>query len=60
MRKVFQETLLIINCCNQVKDNVDCKVGETRELSCKYFPLKNYNATKLLNYYTKEIYVIKL
>ena len=51
--------ILIINCCNQIKDNADCEIGGTRQLSCKYFPLKKYNPTKLLNYRSKEVSVIK-
>jgi len=52
--------ILIINCCNQTKDNTDIPVGHWRQLSCEYFPLKKYNPIKLYNYDTKEVSVIKI
>jgi hypothetical protein len=56
--KVFKY-ILICNCCYQSIDN---PVNEQRStpLSIDYFPLKKYNATKLYNYHTKELSVIKI
>lgn len=50
--------ILISNCCNQIVDDTDIKIGDVRPLSCKYNPLKKYNPIKLLNYNNKEISVI--
>ena len=52
--------ILICNCCNQIQDNTDIVNGECRELSCEYFPLKKYNPTKLYNYHSKEVSIIKI
>ena len=52
--------ILICNCCFQSKHNTDIKNGEFRPLSCKYFPLKKYNSTKLYNYHSKEVSVIEI
>lgn len=52
--------ILIINCCNQVKDNTNILVGQFRDLSCDFYPLKKYNPIKLYNYDTKEVSVIKI
>jgi hypothetical protein len=51
--------ILICNCCDQVKDNTDIKAGDWRKLSCDYLPLKKYNPTKIYNYQTKEVCVIR-
>jgi hypothetical protein len=51
--------ILICNCCSQKKDNTDISSGGFRCLSCEYLPLKKYNPTKLYNYDTKEVSVIK-
>jgi hypothetical protein len=52
--------ILITNCCNQVTDNTDILVGQFRDLSCDFFPLKKYNPIKLFNYYTKEVSLIQI
>tara|TARA_B110000444_G_scaffold257718_1_gene296805 strand:+ start:70 stop:675 length:606 start_codon:yes stop_codon:yes gene_type:complete len=52
--------ILLINCCNQSKDNTDCQIGCTRELSCNFLPLKKYNIRKIANYNTKEISIIDI
>lgn len=52
--------ILLVNCCNQSKDNQDCKTGKWRQLNSKFLPLSKYNATKISNYNTKEVSVIKL
>jgi hypothetical protein len=51
--------ILIVNCCNQTKDNTDIQNGGWRPLSCDYLPLKKYNAKKLYNYFTKEVSLIE-
>jgi hypothetical protein len=51
--------ILICNCCKQTLDHTDIKNGEWRPLSCKYFPLKKYNPTKLYNYGSKEVSMIE-
>jgi hypothetical protein len=51
--------ILICNCCYQNQDNTDIQNGDFRPLSCDRFPLKKYNATKLYNYHTKEVCVVK-
>jgi len=50
--------ILLINCCNQMKDNEDCVIGDWRQLSCNFLPLKKYNAIKIHNYNSKEISII--
>ena len=50
--------ILLINCCNQKKDNEDCVIGDWRQLSCNFLPLKKYNAIKMYNYDSKEISII--
>ena len=50
--------ILLINCCNQKKDNEDCVIGDWRQLSCNFLPLKKYNAIKMYNYNSKEISII--
>ncbi len=52
--------ILIINCCQQIEDNTDIKMGDWRPLSCNFLPLKKYNPIKILCYDTKEISLIKL
>jgi hypothetical protein len=52
--------ILICNCCNQTQDNTDIKNGDSRPLSCNYFPLKKYNPIKLYKYNTKEVSVIEI
>lgn len=52
--------ILICNCGFQLRDNTDIQTGKFRELSCRFLPLRKYNATKLYNYNTKEISVIAL
>ena len=52
--------ILLINCCNQIKDNPDCKTGSMMTLSCNFLPLKKYNAIKIDNYKTKEVSIIKI
>jgi hypothetical protein len=52
--------ILICNCCNQTIDNVNIQNGDWRALSCEYFPLKKYNPTKLYNFESKEVSVIKI
>ena len=53
--------ILLINCCRQKDDNQDIgNIGDWRQLSCNFLPLKKYNAVKIDNYNTKEISIIKL
>jgi len=52
--------ILLVNCCNQKKDNPYCWTGNFRHLSCNFFPLKKYNAIKIDNYNTKEVSIIKI
>ena len=52
--------ILICNCCYQTEDNTNIQIGDFRPLSCEYFPLKKYNPTKLYNYHSKEVSVIKI
>lgn len=52
--------IIIINCCCDAKDNIDCVTGSFRPLSCNFLPLKKYNIKKLANYKTKEISIIKI
>ncbi len=53
--------ILIVNCCEQVKDNTDIHTGGWRELSANYYPLKKYNP-EILYYFManviKEVSVI--
>lgn len=50
--------ILICNCCRQSQHDTNIRIGECRELSCDFFPLKKYNPLKLYNYRTKEVSVI--
>ena len=50
--------ILIINCSTQISDYDDIYAGGFRSLSCRFFPLKKYNAKKLYEYETKEVSVI--
>lgn len=50
--------ILIINCCNQGIDNSDCVTGDWRPLSCKFLPLRRYNAIEIDRYNTKEVCII--
>lgn len=52
--------ILLVNCCNQKINDVSCKTGNFRHLSCKLLPLKKYNAIKIDTYNTKEISIIKI
>ncbi len=52
--------ILICNCCNQTCDNTNIPTGSCRGLSAKYYPLKAYNPTILLNYNTKEVSLIRV
>ena len=52
--------ILICNCRDQKKDNPEIANGDIRLLSCDYLPLKKYSPTKLYNYHTKEVSVIKI
>lgn len=52
--------ILLCNCRDQIKDNADIENGATRQLSCRFLPLKKYNPTVLYRYNTKEVSVIKL
>jgi hypothetical protein len=51
--------ILITNCCNQTEDN-PANEGRSIPLSINYFPLKKYSPTKLFNYNTKEVSVIRI
>tara|TARA_Y100000590_G_C15384368_1_gene887632 strand:+ start:98 stop:697 length:600 start_codon:yes stop_codon:yes gene_type:complete len=51
--------ILLVNCCNQNKDNQYCETGGWRPLTCNLLPLKKYNPVKIGNYCTKEISIIK-
>lgn len=50
--------ILIVNCCNQMEDDTNCATGEWRPLSCKYMPLKKYNAKMIGRYNSKEVSII--
>jgi hypothetical protein len=52
--------ILICNCCNQTVNNTNIKDGSWRELSCKFLPLKKYNAIELCRYNTKEVSLIRV
>jgi hypothetical protein len=52
--------ILICNCSYQEQDNTNIAIGEFRPLSCNYFPLKKYNATKIYKYDTKEVSIIEV
>ena len=52
--------ILLVNCCNQKKNEDSCKTGGWRQLTCDLLPLKKYNAIKIDNYNTKEVSIIKL
>lgn len=52
--------ILICNCSYQQQDNTNITLGGFRPLSCNYFPLKKYNATKIYKYDTKEVSIIEL
>jgi hypothetical protein len=52
--------ILICNCCGQFKDNPNVETGGWRPLSCDYLPLKRYNTTKMYNYDSKEVSIIKV
>ena len=52
--------ILLVNCCNQKKDNETIKTGAWRPLSMDFLPLKKYNPIKIGNYKTKEISIIKI
>lgn len=58
MKKKQFKYILITNCCDQIQDNTDIDIGEWRNLSSSYLPLKKYNPKKLYNYSTKETCVI--
>jgi len=51
--------ILLVNCCNQNKNEESCKTGGWRPLTYNLLPLKKYNAVKIDNYNTKEISIIK-
>ena len=51
--------ILIVNCCNQIRDNPENN-GRSTPLSISFFPLKKYNPKKLYNYHTKEVSVIEI
>ena len=51
--------IMICNCCDQEKDNVDLYVtGGFRKLSANFFPLQRYDPVILYKYHTKEISMI--
>jgi hypothetical protein len=55
--------ILLCNCCNQKKDNVNIERGQWRELSCDFLPLKKYNPTKLYKFMSnveKEVSLIEI
>ena len=52
--------IMICNCSNQREDNTDVQTGGWRQLSCDFYPLKKYNPTKIYNYNTKEVSIIKI
>jgi hypothetical protein len=54
----FFKCILICNCSKQEHDNIDIKIGDYRELSCDFYPLKSYNIKKIFNYNNKEVSVI--
>jgi hypothetical protein len=51
--------ILICNCGNQDVDNTDILIGDFRPLSCKFNPLKKYNAIKVFEYNMKEVSIIE-
>ena len=52
--------ILIVNCCDQTKDNINTYTGGWRQLTCNLLPLKKYNPEKIFNYGTKEVSVIRV
>ena len=52
--------ILLVNCCNQKKDNENCKIGGWRQLSINFLPLKKYNPIRIAYYNSKEISIIKV
>jgi hypothetical protein len=52
--------ILICNCCDQTYDNADNIDGRNRALSCKFLPLRKYNAVEKYRYDTKEVSVIEV
>jgi hypothetical protein len=52
--------ILIINCCYQTSDNLDVDLGYFRPLTSNMSPLKDFGATPIFNYRTKEVSLIKL
>ena len=52
--------IMICNCSYQTEDNTDISNGDFRPLSYEYFPLKKYHPTKIYEYSTKEVSIIKL
>lgn len=52
--------ILLCNCSNGAKDNIDIENGKWRPLSFEFLPLKKYFPIKLYTYETKEVSVIKI
>jgi hypothetical protein len=52
--------ILLVNCCNQKKNDETCNTGEWRPLSINFLPLKKYNPIKIDSYHNKEISIIKV
>jgi hypothetical protein len=52
--------ILITNCCYQDINNLDVDLGKFRPLTAELSPLKDFDATLLLKYNTKEVSLISL
>lgn len=50
--------ILICNCSHQMNDDTDINIGEFRPLNSEHYPLRKYEAKKLLYYNGKEISII--
>jgi hypothetical protein len=54
----YFKCILICNCSNQVRDNLNIRTGEYREISCDLYPLNKFDCKKVLNYNNKEVSII--
>jgi len=51
--------ILLINCCDQSRDDPISQLGNTMQLHTNYLPLKKYNPVELYRYSTKQVSVIR-
>ena len=52
--------IFISNCAYQQMDNTDIPIGEIHPLNSNYLPLKEYGATEIYRYSTKQVSVINV